>query len=93
MEKIDSFFESLTISESSMQNTKNKQLDAKTSLYIRIIPSVRRISIIPSLVDGLSCMKPQSTDFQRIVCGWDKTPKSNFNSTVSKIGQIVQNAP
>ncbi len=55
MEKIDSFFESLTISESSMQNTKNKQLDAKTSLYIRIIPSVRRISIIPSLVDGLSC--------------------------------------
>ena len=56
MEKIDSFFESLNISESSLQNTKNKQLDAKTSLYIRIIPSVRRISIIPSLVDGLPCI-------------------------------------
>ena len=41
------FFESLNISESSLQNTKKKQLDTKTSLYIRIIPSLRRIRIIP----------------------------------------------
>ena len=34
------FFESLNISESSLQNIKKKQLDTKTSLYIRIIPIV-----------------------------------------------------
>ena len=50
------FFQSLNISESSLQNIKKKQLDTKTSLYIRIIPSLRRIRIIPSLVDGLSCI-------------------------------------
>ncbi len=50
------FFESLNISESSLQNIKKKQLDTKTSLSIRIIPSLRRIRIIPSLVDGLSCI-------------------------------------
>ncbi len=40
MEKFDSFSESLNISESSLQNIKKKQLDTKTSLYIRIIPIV-----------------------------------------------------
>ncbi len=50
------FFESLNISELSLQNIKKKQLDTKTSLYIHIIPSLRRIRIIPSLVDGLSCI-------------------------------------
>ena len=49
MEKFDSFFQSLNISESSLQNIKKKQLDTKTSLYIRITPSSRRIRIIPSL--------------------------------------------
>ena len=39
------FFKSFNISESSLQNITKKQLDTKTSLYIRIIPS---------LVDGLS---------------------------------------
>ncbi len=48
------FFESLHISESSLQNMKKKQPDTKTSPYIRIIPSLRRIRIIPSLVEGLS---------------------------------------
>ena len=56
MGKLDSFFESLNISESSLQNIKKKQLDTKTSLSIRIIPSLRRIRIIPSLVDSLSCI-------------------------------------
>ena len=56
MGKLDSFFESLNISESSLQNIKKKQLDTKTSLSIPIIPSLRRIRIIPSLVDGLSCI-------------------------------------
>ncbi len=50
------FFQSLNISESSLQNIKKKQLDTKTSLYISIIPSLRKIRIIPSLVDGLSCI-------------------------------------
>ena len=50
------FFESLNISQSSLQNIEKKQLDTKTSLYIRIIPSLRRIRITPSLVDGLSCI-------------------------------------
>ena len=50
-------FESLNISESSSQNIKKKQLNTKTSLSIRIYPySLRRIRIIPSLVDGLSCV-------------------------------------
>ena len=48
------FFHSLNISESCLQNIKKKQLDTKT---IRIIPSLRRIRIIPSLVDGLSCIR------------------------------------
>ncbi len=48
------FFQSLNISESCLQNIKKKQLDTKT---IRIIPSLRRIRIIPSLVDGLSCIR------------------------------------
>ncbi len=50
------FFESLNISESSLQNIKKKQLDTKTSLSIRIIPSLCGIRFIPSLVDGLSCI-------------------------------------
>ncbi len=32
------FFESLNISESSLQNIKKNQYDTKISLYIRIIP-------------------------------------------------------
>ncbi len=56
MEKFDSFFQSLNISESSLQNIKKKQLNTKTSLYIRTIPSLRGVGIIPSLVDGLSCI-------------------------------------
>ncbi len=42
------FFASLNISKSSLQNIKNEQLDRKTSLYPFIIPSLRRIRIIPS---------------------------------------------
>jgi hypothetical protein len=37
MEKFDSFFESLIIWESSLQNIKRKQLDTTSVLYIYII--------------------------------------------------------
>ena len=69
MEEFDSFFESLNISESSLQNLKKKQLDTKTSLYIRIIPSLRQIRIIPSLVDGLSCIYNHSRPTDRVRLG------------------------
>ncbi len=52
MEKFDSFFRK-PISESCLQNVKKETTSYKD---IHIITGLRRIRIIPSLVEGLSCI-------------------------------------